>query len=119
MTRVLLVEDDRWLAELQADVLRADGYEVQVAHNAIEAIDMIDSGVGAIILDVLLTGNTAFALLNEMRSHVDTGKVPVILCTNMAADLKEDELAHYGVVRVIDKTVMQPDDLLVALRSVS
>lgn len=116
---VLIIEDDEWLAEQFCRVLSKSGYDVKISLNAIVAIQEIDrSCPDAIILDVLLTGTTAFALLHELQSYADTGSIPVILCTNLAADLKLKDLKPYGVKRIIDKTKMLPDDLIAAVRSV-
>lgn len=119
LTRVLLVEDDPWLAELEVTILTQAGYEVIHAPHAPSAIAKIDENqADIIILDVLLTGSTAFALLHELQSYGDTKQVPVILCTNMAESLRLDDLKTYGVRRIVDKTTMQLDDLPAAIRSV-
>lgn len=117
--KVLLVEDDPWLAELEAGLLTGAGYDVTLsphAPSAIVAIDTIRPDV--IILDVLLTGSTAFALLHELQSYGDTTMVPVILCTNVAESLNSDDLKAYGVRRIIDKSTMQLNELPLAVRSV-
>lgn len=117
--KVLLVEDDPWLAELEAEVLTQAGYVVVHAPHAPSAIAKVDeTQPDIIILDVLLTGSTAFALLHELQSYGDTKTVPVILCTNMAEALKIDDLKAYGVQRIIDKTTMHPDDLPAAIKAV-
>lgn len=119
MTNVLLVEDDPWLAELEAGVLSDAGYDVTHAPHAPSAIARIDEKQpDIIILDVLLTGSTAFALLHELQSYSDTKEVPIILCTNMADSLSLHDLKTYGVKRIIDKSTMQPDDLTAAIRRV-
>jgi twitching motility two-component system response regulator PilH len=119
MMNVLVVEDDKWLAEQFCRVLNNSGYKSKMVLNAIDAIDEIDrSCPDVIILDVLLTGSTAFALLGELQSYCDTGKIPVILCTNLAADFKLADLKYYGVKRIIDKSKMVPEDLVAAIRSV-
>ncbi len=116
---VLLVEDDPWLAELEARTLQDAGFNVKLSPHAPSAIVAIDvQWPDAIVLDVLLTGGTAFSLLHELQSYGDTGQVPVILCTNMADSLKLEDLARYGVKRIVDKTTMQPEDLVAAVRSV-
>jgi len=119
MTRVVLVEDDSWLADMEASVLRAAGYEVKTAPHALAAIDYIDDTVpDVLILDVLLAGSTAFALLNELQSHHDTARLPVILCTNVAEQFDAVRLKEYGVRRVVDKTTMHPEDLVTAVKAV-
>lgn len=119
MTKILLVEDDPWLAELEVKTLQGAGFEVAHsphAPSAIVAIDDVQPDV--LILDVLLTGTTAFALLHELQSYDDTSKLPIILCTNMAESLKLEDVAAYGVRRIVDKSLMRPDDLVAAVRAV-
>ena len=119
MTNVLIVEDDKWLAEHFSRVLNSSGYKSKMVLNAIDAMNEIDhSCPDVIILDVLLTGSTAFALLGELQSYCDTGQIPIILCTNLAADFKLADLKNYGVKRIIDKSKMVPEDLVAAIRSV-
>jgi hypothetical protein len=40
------------------------------------------------------------------------------MCTNLANELKLDDLKPYGVKRILDKTTMIPNDLAVSVRSV-
>jgi CheY-like chemotaxis protein len=116
---VLLVEDDPWLAELQVGALRQAGYDVTHAPHAPAAIAVIDTvRPDVIILDVLLPGTTAFGLLHELRSYEDTKAIPIILCTSMAETLDASGMAAYGVKRVVDKSAMDPADLVGAVRSV-
>ena len=117
--KVLLVEDDPWLAELEVATLSEAGFAVTHAPHAPSAIVKIDDNApDVMILDVLLTGTTAFALLHELQTYDDTGTLPVILCTNMADSLNLEDMKSYGVRRIIDKTTMKPDDLVAAIRSV-
>lgn len=117
--KVLIVEDDMWLAEMEQRVLEAEGYQVTLTPHALAAIDVIDQHPpDVIILDVLLAGSTGFALLNELQSHDDTHHIPVILCTNLAEQFSGKHLQEYGIQRVVDKSTMHPSDLVVAVRAV-
>lgn len=116
---VLIVEDDEWMAEQHVRTLGQAGFSHEVAAHAFAAIDVMDVRVpDVIILDFLLTGQNALVLLHEMQSHTDLASVPVVLCTNNAADLTSEELTAYGVVAVLDKTMMYPDDIITAIRKV-
>lgn len=119
MKSVLIVEDDKWLAENYERLIGGAGYKTIVALNAIDAIAFIDDNMpDVIVLDVLLTGSTAFALLNELQSYGDTGIIPVILCTSLASELSLDDVSHYGVKLIIDKVDMSPNDLIEAIQEV-
>lgn len=116
---VLIVEDDEWLAEQQSRVLTKAGYTTTISPHAMHAIDTIDDDQpDVIVLDMLLTGSTAFALMHELQSYGDTGSIPIILCTNLAAEIRLEDVHPYGVRRILDKTTMAPDDLVTAVRSV-
>jgi len=116
---VLIVEDDKWLAEQYARVLIGAGYKTEISLHALSAIEMIDDFCpDVIILDILLTGSTAFTLMHELQTYEDTGKIPIVLCTNLASEIKIDDLKSYGVKRVLDKSTMKPDDLIAAVKSV-
>ncbi|NTW61592.1 response regulator [Candidatus Saccharibacteria bacterium] len=112
---ILIVEDDVWLAEQYDRLLTKSGYKVYTALHplaAIEMIDIIDGPIAVMILDVLLTGSTAFALMHELRSYKDTSDIPIILCTNLAKELSMDNLKPYGVMTLLDKVEIKPSDLV-------
>ncbi len=116
---VLVVEDDVWTAEQHVRILQAAGYRTECANHTFEAIEVIDAHPPqVIILDVLLTGQNAFTLLHELRSHVDLGVIPVILCTNSAYAIADEDVVAYGVQALLDKTTMQPSDLISAVKKV-
>lgn len=116
--RVVVVEDDEWLAEHYLRVLRRAGYETYHAAHALGAIDMIDDvRPHAVLLDVLLTGTTALSLLHELRSHPDLAGIPIVLATNLADQINLEDVSSYGVKRILDKATMHPDDIVAAIRS--
>lgn len=116
---ILIVEDDKWFAEQHARVLSKAGFKTFISQHALAAIQAVDDiHPDAIVLDVLLTGSTAFALLHELQSYGDTGKIPIILCTNLASEMSLDDLKPYGVKKILDKATMKPDDVAAAVRSV-
>jgi len=117
--RVVVVEDDVWLAEHYLRVLRRAGYEAYHAAHALGAIDVIDDvRPHAVLLDVLLTGNTALALLHELRSHPDLADIPIVLATNLADQISLEDVESYGVKRILDKATMHPEDVVAAVRTV-
>lgn len=115
--RVVIIEDDMWLAEHYMRVLRREGYEVYHAAHAIDAIDVIDRAEPhVLLLDVLLTGTTALALLHELQSHADLADIPVVLATNLADQINIQDVKSYGVKRILDKATMHPEDIAAAIR---
>lgn len=117
MTTILLIEDDAWFAEQQERVLRAAGFTVHRAKDGLEGITAIDhEPPDVVLLDIFLPGPNGFVLLHEMKSYGDLAGIPIILCTSNAADVRPDWLRGYGVVSILDKTTMHPQDMVAAIR---
>ena len=117
--RVLVIDDDEWLAKLLARRLEHGGLTVRAALNSIEALDLIDDfHPNVIILDLLMPGPNGLVLLHELQSHDDLGRIPVVVCTTSAREVTLEQLRPYGVRLLLDKTTMQPDDIMAAVRKV-
>ena len=116
---ILLIEDDRWLADSLQAVLRSRGHETVQLSTAHEAMDWLDSNQPALIVaDILLGEQNSFSLFHELQSYHDTAVIPIIVCTTLdLSDVSGNELASYGIVSVLDKTFLTPDQLVLAVES--
>lgn len=117
--KICIVEDEPWFAESLARTLEAAGARTARASNAQSAIELIDTFLpDVVVLDLLLAGSTGLVLLHELRSHDDLATLPVIICSTLIDEPTSERLRAYGVQRVLDKTTMQPDNILAAVRGV-
>ena len=93
--RLLLVEDETRLATAIARGLRAEGFDVDVAHTGPDGLWRAREGsYSAIVLDVLLPGLNGFALCRELRAGgIDT---PVLLLTAKQGEHDEAEGLELG-----------------------
>lgn len=118
--KILIIEDDAWFGALLSQTLEVATHETMVVPHAPAAIVAIDDfSPDVIILDLLLTGSTGFALLHELQSYVDTSVLPIIVCSSLVSDIDQNDLKAYGVRRVLNKADMHPDDVVAAVRSVT
>lgn len=114
MKSVLLVEDDRWLADSYYEVLETKGYKCAVASTVEEALEIVNHAVPQVIIaDIMLCDHTAIGLLHELQSYDDTQNVPVIVCSSIAKSVLhvQEQLHEYGVVEILDKATITPDEL--------
>ena len=85
--RLLVVEDDKRLANLIARGLREQAYAVDVAGNGKDAIvQAAVNSYDAIILDVVLPGSDGFAVLREIRSRGMRTPVMMLTARDSVAD---------------------------------
>lgn len=117
MKKLLIVEDDKNWADILGKFAADVGAEHQVVVSGGQAIEIIDDWrPDAVILDMLLAGETAIALLNELRSYADLASLPIVVCTNIDVDLKD--LRPLGVKAILSKTSMRPNEARAVFREV-
>lgn len=119
MNYVLLIEDDQWLADSYQVMLRAQGINVRQVSTGHEAMQLIEKETPAVVVaDVLLGDHTSITLFHELQSYEDTRVIPIILCTTLAQTKFSDaQLKSYGIVAVLDKATLTPEQLLLAVSS--
>ena len=86
MEHVLIVDDDRELGELVAELLTEEGFEAEVAHRSEQGLARALTGEHAlVILDVMMPGMNGFALLRRLRAEGST--IPVLMLTARGEDV--------------------------------
>lgn len=85
MTRLLVVEDQPDLADLLAQNLRAEGFDVRAVGDGREVLPLIQSWVpDLVILDLTLPGLDGFEVLRQLRAR--DRLVPVIILSARSAE---------------------------------
>jgi two-component system, OmpR family, response regulator CpxR len=70
MERVLIVDDDRELCELVAELLGEEGFEVEVENRSERGLERALSGAySLIVLDVMMPGMNGFEVLRRLRAQ--------------------------------------------------
>jgi DNA-binding response OmpR family regulator len=88
--RILLIEDDRRLAELLATRLRREGHTAETCDNGTDGLERAGSGeVDLAVVDVMLPGMDGLALTSELRER--GVHIPVLMLT--ARDTVEDRVS--------------------------
>lgn len=77
MKKILIVEDDKSIAELLIDYLEASGFKIDLCRDGVCALKSInESEYNLIILDIMLPGINGFDVLKEVR---EKQFIPIIL----------------------------------------
>jgi DNA-binding response OmpR family regulator len=80
--RIVIVEDERDMADLVATRLRREGYKVDVAHDGTEGFDLIRSEPpDLVLLDIMLPGMSGTEIATRLRDDPRTVGVPIIMLT--------------------------------------
>ena len=93
MKKILLVEDDNDIAELERDYLEADGFAVDICADGDEGQRRALTGdYSLILLDVMLPGADGFAICRAVRKELD---IPILMVSARLEDV--DKIRALGL----------------------
>ena len=68
MNKILIIEDDNDIAEVERDYLQINGFEADITPNGITGIEMVKSTeYSLILLDLMLPGLDGFTVCKKLR----------------------------------------------------
>jgi len=115
--RVMVVEDERLVAEFMGELLKTWGLDVTVKTNPLEACELVASAAGR--FDLVITDQTMPKLTGlELACKITALRpgLPVILYTGYSENLPQAELTRCGVCALVKKP-LDPEVLMSALHA--
>ena len=94
-TRILVVDDEEDLCEILKFNLENEGYEVDTANSAEEALKMDISSYHLILLDVMMGEISGFKMANMLKKDKKTASIPIIFIT--AKDTENDTVTGFNL----------------------
>ncbi len=112
MTDILIVEDNKELADTLCDFLRAENYTVSVAETGESSLLLYEKyGARLVILDIMLPGIDGFAVCSKIREKSNT---PILIISSKTA--RDDKLN--GLLLGADDYIEKPYDIDILLAKI-
>jgi len=114
--RVLVVEDEEAVRELEKFILEQHGYEVMEARDGLEGLTKAEfRKPDLILLDLMMPDVSGGRMFDEMRHHPATKDIPIVVVTGKpdAHEMFDDAIGE-------DNVIMKPfeaDALIERIRS--
>lgn len=113
MTDILIVEDNKELANLLCDFLRLENYTVSVAETGEKALSLYEKyGARLVLLDIMLPGMDGFAVCSKIRENSNT---PILI---VSAKTEKDDKIN-GLILGADDYIEKPYDIDILLAKIS
>lgn len=113
MIDVLIVEDNKELADLLCDFLRAENYTVSVAESGEKALQLYERyGARLLVLDIMLPGMDGYGVCRKIREESNT---PILIVS--AKTEKDDKLT--GFLAGADDYIEKPYDIDIMLAKIA
>lgn len=102
--RILIVDDEETLCEVLKLNLENEGYDVDIAFSAEQALSYNLKGYSLILLDIMMGEISGIKMAKMLKTDVATANIPIIFCT--ARDTEDDMIM--GLNLGADDYIMKP-----------
>jgi two-component system, cell cycle response regulator len=104
--KVLVADDDKILLHLVSARLRASGWQVDVAVDAMQAVSMaLGGGPDVIVLDINMPGGTGTEVLSTIKASPKTALIPVLVLSGSIDPQDEMRTRALGAAAYLAKPV--------------
>jgi two-component system cell cycle response regulator len=113
MARILIVEDDPLISRMYQSVFKFEEYDVDVARNGEEGLEMIRKvRPTLVLLDIMMPKLNGLDVLEEIKSDPKLKNIPVIVLTNLSGMKDAETALELGAVKYIVKSQHKPKDVV-------
>ena len=102
--RILIVDDEETLCEVLKLNLENEGYDVDIAFSAEQALTLDLKSYSLILLDIMMGEISGIKLAKMLKADVTTANIPIIFCT--ARDSEDDMIMGLNIGA--DDYIMKP-----------
>lgn len=114
MNTVLIIEDDRSIAELERDYLEMNGFKVEIATNGQDGLrKAIHENYDLLILDLMLPGINGFDICKVVR---ETKDIPILMVTAKKEEIDKMRGFNFGADDYIVKP-FSPSELVMRVKA--
>jgi chemotaxis protein histidine kinase CheA/ActR/RegA family two-component response regulator len=115
--RVLVVDDSPSVRRVVGNMLKQNGWEVQLARDGVEALEMITRETpAAVLLDIEMPRMDGYELMATVRSQEQYRTLPLVVLTSRAAAKHQQRAMQLGASGYVVKPY-QDEELLNMLKS--
>ena len=119
MKSIVIIEDDLAISQMYRMKFEADGFEVYLANNGKDGLELIRKFKPAIVLlDLLMAGIDGHKVLETIRSEAELADTPVMVLTNTESEQSELAAQKLGVVDYIIKANETPSQVTAKVKTI-
>lgn len=114
--KILIVEDERALADLLEVKLKKEGYDVEVSYDGEDGYNKITEWQPSLILlDIVMPKMDGYEVLEKMKEN--NISIPVIIISNSGQPVELEKTKKLGAVDSLVKAEFDPAEVLIKIRN--
>jgi len=117
--KIMWVEDDKFLSDIIARKLSAQGSALLHASDGDSALKILESeSPDIVLLDILLSGIDGYEILKRVKANEKTKHIPVILLSNLGQKNDVEKGKALGAARFLIKATVTLDEIVEEIKTV-
>lgn len=101
MAKILIIEDDKAISDIERDYLELSGFETECAYDGVDGLNKaLAGGHDLILLDLMLPGLDGFTICKKLRDKID---IPILMVTARTQDIDKIRGLGFGADDYIEK----------------
>lgn len=117
--KILIIEDDRFIAKMYQTKLDLEGYDVEVAENGVVGVEKIKSfEPDLVLLDIIMPEMDGFGVLEAIRDDDAINSTQVVVMSNLAQEDHLKRAKALGAKDYIVKSQFTPMDVVKKIKEV-
>ncbi|GFP75818.1 response regulator transcription factor [Clostridium fungisolvens] len=112
--KILIIEDDLNIAEMERDFLQLNGYSTEIVQDGTEGLKMALTGhYEVVIVDLMLPGKSGYEITKEIRKSLE---IPIIVVSARTEDIDKIRVLDFGADDYMTKP-FSPAELTARIKS--
>ena len=114
---VLIVEDDVFLRKILATKFGKEGFEVRLAADGAEALELMrQKKPSLVLLDLILPKVSGFEVLTEMRTDDTLKDLPVMVLSNLGQEEDQERASELGAIGFMTKADFSINEVVMKVK---
>ena len=116
---LLIVEDEVTLANMYAEKLRIEGFDVDIAHDGLEGFEKMKlEQPNLVLMDIMMPNLNGLDTLERAKQDPTTKNIPILMLTNLSGIADIQAAVKKGAVGFIVKSELTPGEVVQKIRSI-
>ncbi|MAG44755.1 response regulator [bacterium] len=117
--KILIMEDDPFIARMYIKKLIKEGYTARQADNGIEGIDIMQTFLpDLVMLDIIMPQMDGFEVIRKLKDTKKFNKIPIVLLTNLGEKENIEKGLALGADDYIIKAHFTPEEAIARIKKI-
>lgn len=119
MKKILIIEDEKFLAEMYKEKLESAGFEIFLATDCQEGLKLAkEKKPDLILLDILLPGEeNGVSFLRKSKEDPKISQIPIVAFSNFDDPKTKKEALFFGAKEYLIKTNYTPQEIVERIKN--